>query len=183
MLSVRFTDERRLALMRGAAARPGPARLLDVEPEPDRLQRAVVVDEGGEVGDVDRDVLGKIHPTLAATNHFPETLAGPAAFVGEQHIGEFERVLHPHAAMAEGPAVLGEEFPVRGVVHVDRVAVGEEEFQFAQRIARARLLDHADPGIGTGGCFIETELGNIDARLKTQLQLVLVELLKVGRLQ
>ena len=41
----------------------------------------------------------------------------------------------------------------------------------------------ADPGIGTGGCFIETELGNIDARLKSQLQLVLVELLKVGRLQ
>jgi len=43
MLSVRFTDERRLAPMRGAAARPGPARLLDVEPEPDRLQRAVVL--------------------------------------------------------------------------------------------------------------------------------------------
>ena len=43
MLSVRFTDERRLALLRGAAARPGPARLLDVEPEPDRMQRAVVL--------------------------------------------------------------------------------------------------------------------------------------------
>jgi len=40
----------------------------------------------------------------------------------------------------------------------------------------------ADPGIGIGGCYIETELGNIDARLKSQLQLVLSELLKVGQL-
>lgn len=40
----------------------------------------------------------------------------------------------------------------------------------------------ADPGVDSGGCYIETELGNIDARLKTQLELVITELLKVGQL-
>lgn len=40
----------------------------------------------------------------------------------------------------------------------------------------------ADATIAAGGCFIETDHGNIDARLRTQLELIASELLKVGTL-
>lgn len=37
-----------------------------------------------------------------------------------------------------------------------------------------------DPSIMTGSCFIETNHGNIDSRIKSQLEKILMELLKVG---
>jgi flagellar assembly protein FliH len=40
----------------------------------------------------------------------------------------------------------------------------------------------ADPTVAPGGSFIETDHGNIDTRLKTQLELVTDELLKIGSL-
>lgn len=40
----------------------------------------------------------------------------------------------------------------------------------------------ADPAIARGGCFIETEMGNVDARIQMQLETIVTELLKVGRL-
>jgi flagellar assembly protein FliH len=39
-----------------------------------------------------------------------------------------------------------------------------------------------DPTIAPGGSFIETDHGNIDARLQTQMELVAKELLKIGNL-
>lgn len=41
----------------------------------------------------------------------------------------------------------------------------------------------ADPAVEPGGCFITTELGNVDARIGTQMELILAELLKVGRMR
>jgi flagellar assembly protein FliH len=41
----------------------------------------------------------------------------------------------------------------------------------------------ADATLTPGGCFVETDHGKIDARLKSQLELISVELLKVGRLR
>jgi flagellar assembly protein FliH len=37
-----------------------------------------------------------------------------------------------------------------------------------------------DPGITPGNCFIETEHGNIDPRIKSQLEVIWAELLKAG---
>ena len=41
----------------------------------------------------------------------------------------------------------------------------------------------ADQGITAGSCYIETEQGNIDARIKTQLEVISTEILKAGRLE
>jgi flagellar assembly protein FliH len=41
----------------------------------------------------------------------------------------------------------------------------------------------ADPNIAAGGCYIESEQGNVDARLQIQLEKILTELLKVGQLR
>lgn len=41
----------------------------------------------------------------------------------------------------------------------------------------------ADPAVEPGGCFIATELGNVDARIGTQMELILAELIKVGRMR
>ncbi|MCL6589573.1 MAG: hypothetical protein K6U80_06430 [Firmicutes bacterium] len=37
-----------------------------------------------------------------------------------------------------------------------------------------------DPGVAPGNCFIETEHGNIDPRIKSQLEMIWAELLKAG---
>jgi flagellar assembly protein FliH len=37
-----------------------------------------------------------------------------------------------------------------------------------------------DPGVAPGNCFIETERGNIDPRIKSQLEVIWTELLKAG---
>ncbi len=39
----------------------------------------------------------------------------------------------------------------------------------------------ADPAIDKGGCFIDTECGQVDARLQSRLELLTQELLKVGK--
>jgi flagellar assembly protein FliH len=39
----------------------------------------------------------------------------------------------------------------------------------------------ADPSLGRGECFIETDHGNIDARIRTQMELIMKELFKVGQ--
>lgn len=41
----------------------------------------------------------------------------------------------------------------------------------------------ADPNIAAGGCYIESEQGNVDARIQIQLEKILTELLKVGQLR
>jgi flagellar assembly protein FliH len=38
-----------------------------------------------------------------------------------------------------------------------------------------------DQGVGMGNCFIETDHGNIDARIKTQLDMIMAEILKMGQ--
>jgi flagellar assembly protein FliH len=38
-----------------------------------------------------------------------------------------------------------------------------------------------DQGIAVSNCYIETDHGNIDARIKTQLEMIMAEILKVGR--
>lgn len=40
-----------------------------------------------------------------------------------------------------------------------------------------------DSGIPTGNCFIETDRGNLDARIQSQLEQIMTELLKVGKIQ
>jgi flagellar assembly protein FliH len=39
----------------------------------------------------------------------------------------------------------------------------------------------AEPAVARGGCFIETDHGNIDARIRTQMELIMKELYKVGQ--
>jgi flagellar assembly protein FliH len=40
-----------------------------------------------------------------------------------------------------------------------------------------------DCGISKGSCFIETDHGNLDARIKSQLERIMTELLKVGQIE
>ncbi len=38
-----------------------------------------------------------------------------------------------------------------------------------------------DQGVAMGNCYIETDHGNIDVRIKTQLEMIMAEILKMGR--
>lgn len=40
-----------------------------------------------------------------------------------------------------------------------------------------------DQGVNAGNCYIETDHGNVDARIKTQLEMIMLEILKAGRLE
>jgi len=44
------------------------------------------------------------------------------------------------------------------------------------------IIFEADSAIKGGGCFVETEIGNVDARVKVQCERIVTELLKIGRL-
>lgn len=44
------------------------------------------------------------------------------------------------------------------------------------------IVFEGDSAIKGGGCFIETEIGNVDARVKVQYERIMTELLKIGRL-
>ncbi len=50
-------------------------------------------------------------------------------------------VLHPDAAMAEGPVGFAEKLPLRGIVQINVILVGEVELYPAQRIIRPRFLN------------------------------------------
>ena len=63
-----------------------------------------------------------------------------AGYSQEQH-GQVLGVLHPDAAMAEGPVGFAEKLPLRGIVQIDVILVGEVELHPAQRIMRPRFLN------------------------------------------
>lgn len=68
-------------------------------------------------------------------------------------------------------------------LHPDDLAVLEQTpgLDFQEFIKKPKTLRfEADPGI-TGGCFIETEMGQVDARVSSQLERIVEELVKVGR--
>ena len=60
--------------------------------------------------------------------------------MGKQHLGQMERVLSAHAAMAERTQPIAEEMPVWRIVHVNVVLVWEAEFHNAQHILPPRTL-------------------------------------------
>ena len=100
----------------------------------------VVIDDHSEIGGVHRYRLSQ--SDLAAAPHVTLHLAGrPALVVGEQHLGQMDWVLHAHAAVAECAHGAAEQMPLRRIVHVDVVPVGEAKFDDAQDISRPGRLD------------------------------------------
>ena len=129
-----------------------PSRRVDVGP---LLHLAVVVDGRGEVGDVHRDGRGELD--LAAAPRIARTASVPSPCPGQQHLGEPHRLLHAHAAVTEGAQTAAEQMPLRRVVHVDVVLVGEAEFHHAQHVLGAGRLHEivlmdggGRPGDGVG---------------------------------
>ena len=108
-----------------------------------RLQLAVLVDARRHVGDVHRDVLGE-RDLAAAGEHALHLLRRPALVLGEQNLGQAARLVHAHAAVAERAERLAEQVPLRRVVHVDVMRVGEQELHVAEHILRARRLLEAE---------------------------------------
>ena len=66
----------------------------------------------------------------------------------QQHLGVLQRILHPHAAVAEGALVMGEQVLVRRVVLIDQELVREVEADAAERVAVARRLRDVDRAVG-----------------------------------
>lgn len=69
-------------------------------------------------------------------------------------------------------------------VHPDDLAICEQNLpQLQQAFSEPKPLRFtADPGLTPGSCFIETNLGNVDARLKPELDMILTELLKARQI-
>ena len=68
----------------------------------------------------------------------------PALVLGQDELGQAFRVLHAHAAVAEGAARLVEQLALRRVVHVDVVLVGEHELDDTQHVVGAGRLDEGE---------------------------------------
>ena len=114
------------------------------------LQLAVVVDEGGLVGEVDRDAGREVDVDLRAAEHLLQPLRGVVLVrqrQAEQHLAVFQRVLDPHAAVAVGALVMGEQVLVRRVVLIHQELVREVEADAAERVAVARRLVDADGAV------------------------------------
>ena len=138
--------------MRGAAGKS--AAVADQHPvEPG----VVAVDIRGEV---DRPVLRRHHGGEIEEDHadrareldtlrgrlvhrLENSIARPFRLAAEHPLREPDRVLHPHAPVAEVAARAGEQRRRRRAVHVDVVVVREDELDQPQRVGRARTLPHA----------------------------------------
>src|SRR5215211_4246902 len=111
----------------------------------DLMQLALVVGKEREIGEVDRDLLGQPDGALALADEAAQASLAPLR--PEHELAEAERLVEPHAAVAEGALLGREEVPVRRVVQVDRVLVREHEFDEAERVALARRLAHRDAAV------------------------------------
>ena len=118
-----------------------------------------VVNEGGLIGDVDRDRILEVDRPLALAIHRLNAVSG-VALLGlrnaQQHFGILVRVLHPHAAMAVGAHGVVEQFLVRRVVLIDQEAIREVEADAAERVSLAGRLEDADRTVGIVADFQPT---------------------------
>src|SRR4029079_9416630 len=98
---------------------------------------AAVLDPGGEISDVDRQLTGQVYDRVLATDDRPvDALPIPARHVGEHFFGEVQRPRQADAAMAEGTVDLLEQAARRRVMQIDVEAIGEDEFDLAERVLR-----------------------------------------------
>ncbi|MEE7470041.1 hypothetical protein MOF8_26965 [Methylobacterium oryzae] len=102
---------------------------------------AAIVNEGREVGEVDRQLLRQPDRALALADQLLQPILGP---VRQHHVGEAERIVDAHAAVAEIALRGGEQRAVRRVVQVDRVLVREHELDEAEGVALPRGLTQRD---------------------------------------
>ena len=62
------------------------------------------------------------------------------ALVAEERQRQLVGLLHPHAAMAQAALAAAEQAALRRVVQVDRVVIGEQELDPAERVLGPGLL-------------------------------------------
>lgn len=69
-------------------------------------------------------------------------------------------------------------------IHPDDLAICEQNIRQLQEVFPdpKPIRFTGDPGLTPGSCFIETNLGNVDARLKSELDMILAELLKARQI-
>src|SRR5258708_5135724 len=98
--------------------------------------RSIVVHIGGLVGQMDRNRCRELDVLLVMAEHPPDLVLGIALvrpLDREQQLGVLDRILHPHAAMAVGAALLLEQVLLRRVVLVNVEPVGEIEADPSER--------------------------------------------------
>ena len=141
-------DIRDLAVVALEDRNQGLVAAIDVVTE---LKLAIVVDERGLIGQVDRNEGRKRDIGLiVAGDHvldLVERVAVTGAHQRKQHFGIALRILHAHAAVTERPLVIGEQVFIRRVVLIDQEFVGEIEANAAERVLIARRLPDADAAI------------------------------------
>src|SRR5437763_4893428 len=125
------------------------ARVATVEVLPDG-ELAGFVDKGRLIGEVHRDWRLEADVLLAAADHAGEPLLGITLVrLGdrEENLGVFERIFDPHAAVAVGALLLGEQIFVRGIVLIDQELVGEIEADAPERVLLAGRLEDMDRAV------------------------------------
>src|SRR5665213_821653 len=94
------------------------------------LEFAVLVEEGGLIGQVHPEILREVDVYFVGADHFLQP-SRRIMLVGQhqrqQLLAVNEGILHPHATMAVSALILGEQIFIRRVVLIDQELVGEVE--------------------------------------------------------
>jgi hypothetical protein len=107
------------------------------------FELALIIDESGLVGQVDRDEGRKLDVGFVGAKH-PADAVLSVAFAWshhrQQHLCIFHGILYPHAAVAFGPPIIGEQLLLVRVMLVDQKLVGKIEAELTERILFTRRL-------------------------------------------
>jgi flagellar assembly protein FliH len=110
-----------------------------------------------------------------------------AVHIAEKIIGA-ELQLNPNAQLEILKEALA-GIPTAGTI---TIRVNPDDYRFIEENLPAIKEVFSDPipvkvqrdqGIAPGNCYIETDHGHMDSRIKTQLEMIMAELSKVGRLE
>jgi flagellar assembly protein FliH len=110
-----------------------------------------------------------------------------AGYIAEKIIGA-ELKLNPNAQLEMVKEALA-GIPTAGTI---TIKINPDDFRFIEENLSEIKKVFSDPipveilqaqGIAAGNCYIETDHGNVDPRIKTQLEVIMTELGKVGRLE
>jgi flagellar assembly protein FliH len=95
-----------------------------------------------------------------------------AAKVIPRAIGELPDAVLTVVNQALGKVLAGTRLTLRvNPADLERLQASQEALALPA-IDPARLTWSADPGVGPGGCILETDFGDVDARIEHQLQLI-----------
>src|SRR5215213_7536756 len=98
-----------------------------------RPQYAALVHAGGEIHEMHRQALRQVDGAFAMADQAAQPALGPRR--AQDDVGQAERLVDAHAAVAERAPLRPEKVAARRIVQIDSVLVREHELDETERVA------------------------------------------------